>query len=290
MVVQGASTGMQRIETSRLDDVVADCRRKQLKPPALVVVGQVVRHRTSSGTLLMPLSGKRILVTCCAQEMEAVCEILRNRGAEPLPYPTYKFEYRHDPESWVRFSAIASSGGWCAFAGRHEVQSFVSELLRHNLDWRSFSRLKVVAFGSDAEAALLRTGIRADVGCPAMQKGLSRINLNPDDGAIPPNLVLASNTIQIERSEWAEVLELELIRAKPAVWEPHWPQEVQNNPPDIILFSNPAAVAGYVKILEPSIAHGIAQNSRIIATDEATAMEAMRRNLPCIVDVEFLRS
>jgi uroporphyrinogen III methyltransferase/synthase len=290
MVVQGASTGMQRIETSTLSDVVEDCRKKQLKPPALVVVGQVVRHRTRAGTSSMPLSGKRVLVTCCAQDMEATCEALRNRGAEPLPYPTFKFEHHPNPDAWLRFSTIASSGGWCAFAGRHEVQVFADALLRYRLDWRSLSRLRFIVFGTDADAALLQTGIQADVKFPAIGDGLSRKELNQDDRAIPANLVLPSNIIRIDRSEWAEVLELELMRAEPAAWEPHWPQEVQNNPPDIILFSNPASAAGYVKILGSSIAHCIAQNSRIIATDEATAKKAIRLNLPCIVDAEFLRS
>ncbi len=290
LVVQGASTGTQRIETSKLNQVVEDCRHKQLKPPALVVVGQVVQHRTLACPPLQPLSGKRILVTCCPQEMESVCAILRDRGAEPLPYPTYLLEGCQDAEIWTRFAAIASAGGWCIFASETEVQTFVLALLRNSLDFRSFGKLKIAAFGAGAKSALLQKGIRADISYPSPQQKLSLRDLNWGGELIPANLVLISKEVQIDASEWTEIMEMTLVCAKPATWEPHWEQEVQNNPPELILFNNPAAVDGYVHILGQAAAHSLALKSRVIVTSETTAQAARRSSLPCIVDEKFLQA
>lgn len=291
LVVQGVSTGTQRIETSKLHQVVADCRRKQLKPPALVVVGQVVQHRTLASPLpLQPLAGKRILVTCCPQEMEPICAILRDRGAEPLPYPTYWLEECQDTETWTRFAAVASAGGWCPFASEIQVQNFIHALLRNGFDFRSLGKLKIAALGASAKRALFRSGLRADMDYPSPQQKLSRRNLICEGDSIPANLVLVSDEMQINASEWAEILKIKLVCATPATWEPHWGQEVQINPPELILFNNPAAVHGYVDILGQATAHSLALKSRVIVTSEATAQAARRRKLPCIVDEEFLQA
>ncbi|MBN1567191.1 MAG: uroporphyrinogen-III C-methyltransferase [Acidobacteria bacterium] len=290
MIVQGASTGAQRIETSTLIDIVEDCRRKQLKPPALVVVGQVVQHRAYACKPPMPLAGKRILVTCCPQETEAVCAVLRDRGAEPLPYPTYLFEECDDAEGWTRFSSIASSGGWCAFSSAPEVDAFTRALMHHGFDLRSLGKFIIAALGPGVEGELLRIGIRADVAFPFLPQKLALRDLHRGGDSTPANLILISEGMQIDRSEWAEVIELKLRCAKPAAWEPHWTQEVLDNPPDIILFRNPAAVAGFVEILEQETAYSLVVRSNVVVTDEVTAASARRCNLPFVVDTEFLQS
>ena len=223
-----------------------------------------------------------------AGDRGGLCGLARSRSGT-IALSHIQLEDCDDTEGWARFAAIASSGGWCLFVSELEVHSFVDALLRNGLDLRSFGKLKIVAFGPRSKMLFSGKEFERTCRCPAWKK-LSRANLNRDEDSNPPNLVIASNKMEIEPSEWAEIIELKLFARKPASWEPHWTHEVRNNPPDFILFRNPAAVDGYVKILGPSIAHCIAQNSRIIATDEATAMEAMRCNLPCIVDVEFLRS
>jgi len=113
MVVQGATTGVQRIVDSTLGGIVSACKQQQVKPPALVIVGQVVQHRTAAAGPPMPLSGKRILTTCCAQEMEAVCAALRRFGAEPIPYPAWMLDDCDDMEGWPGFISLPLQGVVC---------------------------------------------------------------------------------------------------------------------------------------------------------------------------------
>jgi uroporphyrinogen III methyltransferase/synthase len=279
MIVQGATTGVQRIVDSRLSDLVADCRRKQLKPPALVVVGQVVQHRTPACSRAAPLAGKRVLVTCCAQEIEAVCAALRDRGAEPLPYPAYILEDNDDADGWARFARIAGSGAWCTFTSELEVRGFVDALLRNGLDMRALGNLRIAAFGSCAEAALLRRGIRADTVLRSQRQTLLRHDLKNGEDSSPASLVILSEEMTIEPTEWVEVTRLKLFRTKTALWKPHWVQEVQDHPPDFILFHSPAAVDGFVGILGPEAARSLAERCKVVVTNDATASVARRQNL-----------
>jgi uroporphyrinogen-III synthase len=290
MVVQGASTGIQRILPSSLGAVVADCRRKQLKPPAMVVVGQVVQHRTPERASPMPLAGKRILATCCAQETEMVCAALRRLGAEPLPYPTYLLEDCEDAEGWARFAAVASAGGWCLFTNELEVRSFIAAMLRNGLDLRSLGNLRIAALGCNVEEALFRRGIRADRASPSLQPKILRRDLNRGEDSNPANLVIVSRDVAIDPAEWATILQVNLFCTKAASWESHWVQEIRNNPPDFILFRNPAAVHGFIDVLGREAADALAGQSRVIATDDATASAAHRQNLECVQDVGFLQS
>jgi uroporphyrinogen III methyltransferase / synthase len=279
MVVQGAMTGIQQILDSRLSDVVADCRIKQIKPPALVIVGRVVQHRTPPNRKPTQISGKRILVTSCAQETEAVCAILRDQGAEPLPYPTYSFETSEATESWTQFVELVVSGGWIVFSSAMEVRHFTDALLRNSLDFRALGSMKIAAFGAGAASTLLSRGIQADIAFPADQRTLSVRESLKDKISQPANLVVLSNRITIDPQEWAGIVRLRLFSSRPAAWEPHWVQEIVNNPPDFILFDSPAAVDVLVQALGQDAVSRLKSRCNFVSTDEETAAEAALNNL-----------
>lgn len=281
MVVQGATTGIQQILDSRLSDVVTDCRRRQIKPPALVIVGRVVQHRTPPAGRSTPFSGKRVLVTSCAQETEAVCAALRDYGAEPLPYPTYILEENDDMEGWAKFAKAAASGGWCLFTNAMEVRGFVDALLRNSsLDLRALGNMKMAAFGPRVESALRARGIRPDKAFPFPQKTFSPQELACGKDSQSAHLVILSEAVTIEPKEWKEVIRLKLFRTRPASWEQHWLQEIIHHPPDLILFDDPAAVDGLVRVMDQDAARVLKSNCRFVATTEAAASEAIRYNLP----------
>ena len=51
-VIQGATTAAERLLVSELGRVDADVRAAGIEPPALIVVGEIVRHRHSLGSLM----------------------------------------------------------------------------------------------------------------------------------------------------------------------------------------------------------------------------------------------
>jgi uroporphyrinogen III methyltransferase/synthase len=271
MVVQAATTGVQKILESRLGEIVSDCRRNQMKPPALAVVGPVVQRRSRVSGPSIPLAGKRILVTCCAQEIETVCAVLRDLGAEPLPYPSYVLENRDDEDDWAQFSQVAASGGWCVFANELEVRSFLEALLRNHLDIRSLGRMKVAAIGHKAESALLRAGIRADL-------ALSGAPLPPLQ---PERLVIFSEVSPALPPSSTQVLRLKLFCIRQGLWESHWVQEVKDSPPDFLLFRNREEMDGFVGALGLEAAQDLARRSTVVAFTGEAVSAARSWGLDC---------
>lgn len=277
MVVQGATTGSQRIMESKLSSVVEDCRRTKLKPPALAIVGNVVQHRYPSGSRALPLSGKRVLTPCCAQETEGVSTALRACGAEPLPYPAYILEEREDEEGWDRFSQIITSGGWCLFTSELQVHGFIAALLRRGLDLRSLGKFRIAAWGRGVEAALLRMNLRPDIVDSQMKPKISRRDLCQEE--FRHECLILFSDVMVEEAEWTRVLWLALFREKPAVWESHWLQEIRDNPPDFVLLRNQSEVDGMVHVLGLDSARILSGKSKFVPADSTTESALCRQGL-----------
>ena len=287
VLAQAVSTGLQRSVTTTVGDLVGECRKQGLKPPVLVVIGEVVRHRVPGFTSELPLAGKRVLVTSCALETGRICSTLRERGAEPIAHPTFALEELDDREGWAEFERVAGSGGWCIFGSELEVAAFVDGLLRHQLDLRRLARFKIAARGNDTAAALLKHGLKADlISQLPLQQMLGR-ELSNGHGSNSGTLVTmpagtAELALETETSAgWTDIIRLRLFRVVPAPWEPHWLQEVVATPPDYILVTSPMAVDGLVEILGPERIHGA-----IVSIDAATTAAAEHHGLAVAVTAE----
>lgn len=286
MVVQGASTGLQRTVETTIRELVGECRRQGLKPPVLVMIGEVVRHRTPvAGHDEEPLAGKRILVTSCALETQKICKLLREHGAEPIAHPTFALEEVDDAEGWAEFDRVAGPGGWCVFAGELEVGAFVDGMLRHELDLRRLARFKIAAIGSRTAAALLERGLKADLVSQLPVEQMLRQELRNGSGSNFGGLVTmlaGSMEVALEADTsagWTDIVRLRLFRTIPAPWEPHWVQELVENPPDCTVFTSPMAVDGFVEMLGRDMARRVAARGETVSIDRPTTAAAERYGL-----------
>jgi uroporphyrinogen III methyltransferase / synthase len=280
MAVSSASTGIQQIVTSRLNNFVADCRNQKLRPPALVIIGNVVQARYASGSAALPLSGKRVLTPCCAQETESVCAALRKLGAEPLPYPAYALEACKDEDGWNRFKDLKDAGGLCVFTSEFEVACFAEELLRHQCDWRVLGSFKIVVTGAACAGELARKAIRPDMVLPSIaiaKKDLGKI--------LHENLILFSDEAIPDNTEWAEVLRMKLCALQPAIWESHWLQEICNHPPDYVLFRKRFEIDGFVEVAGIELGRSLADKCIFVCMDDAVETAARRHGLACHPEV-----
>jgi uroporphyrinogen III methyltransferase/synthase len=272
IVVQAASTGIQRSVDAPLAGLSLECERRGLKPPALVVIGDTVRYRYKGTTAeTEPLAGKTVLVTSPAQSTDRICRLLRKRGAEPIPYPTVTRKPAEDTEGWKRFQQLISSRGLCLFTGEMEVSCFLEGLLAHGLDMRSLGRFKILALGSSAQSALLERGIKADEFIEHFdQPILARCLLKMDpDKSLPLIRVCGDSGGGLLdaalRGRSGEVLSLTVCRNSTASWEPHWKHELIEKPPDYIAFTGIDEVEGFVELLGVDVARHLTGKSRVAA-------------------------
>ena len=90
--------GDQQVVTGTLGDLPAKVGAMDLRPPALVVIGEIVKLREQIDWFdKLPLRGQSIVVTRAASQSFSFCEQLRRLGANVIAIPTIAFE---EPWDW----------------------------------------------------------------------------------------------------------------------------------------------------------------------------------------------
>jgi len=88
-LIQWGTRTDQRVVTGTLTDIVPKVREAKLGPPAIIVVGEVVRLRQKLNWYeSKPLFGKRVVVTRSRGQASAFAEMLIDRGATTIEFPT----------------------------------------------------------------------------------------------------------------------------------------------------------------------------------------------------------
>lgn len=108
-----------------------------------------------------PLEGRRVVVTRPLEKAEHLSELLRERGAEVIHYPTISIA---DPNSWAELDAALEGlrgGGyeWIVFTSVNAVEKVLSRLSDHNL----LNSTKVAAVGKATHDALRQRRITVDL-------------------------------------------------------------------------------------------------------------------------------
>ena len=163
-VVRWASTPQQRSVVGTLATICDVVEKADIKPPALVIVGEVVKLRESIDWFeKRALFGRRIVVTRTREQASELVAQLEEEGAECLEYPTIHIEPVDDYT--VPDQAIHGMGDyqWVLFTSLNAVAYFFRRLALLGLDSRQLAGPKIAAVGKATAEELLGYGIRADL-------------------------------------------------------------------------------------------------------------------------------
>ncbi len=153
----------QRVVTGTLADIVEVARAAGIRPPAVTVVGEVVKWRERLRWFdTGPLFGKRILVTRAREQASALSDRLRSLSAEPIEFPTIRIKPADDYEPLDAALAGLAAYDWVVFTSANGVAHTFARLEATGRDARAFGSAKVAAIGPATETALRERGIRAD--------------------------------------------------------------------------------------------------------------------------------
>jgi uroporphyrinogen III methyltransferase/synthase len=134
-----------------------------LKPPATIVVGEVVKLREKLGWFeRLPLFGKRIAVTRARGQADALRGRLEALGAAVIEIPTIEIGPPADPLELDRAIANLASYDWLIFTSVNGVRNFVERLDRSAADLRSL-RAKICAIGPATRAAVEALHLKVDL-------------------------------------------------------------------------------------------------------------------------------
>jgi len=162
VISQGASP-RQRTVVGTLEDIVGKAKQKNFEPPAVIVVGDVVRLREQLRWFdSLPLFGKRVLVTRAEHQANEFSRLLVELGAIPVEMPVIKID---PPRSWKKLDQAIMNRreyGWIMFTSVNAVEMFWKRLYILNLDSRWLADTKVGAIGPATARALEEKGVRPD--------------------------------------------------------------------------------------------------------------------------------
>jgi uroporphyrinogen III methyltransferase/synthase len=171
-VIRWGTRADQETLVSTLKDVAGDVKERDIRPPAVMVVGEVVRLReTLNWYEKKPLFGRRILVT---RENSRGFEPLEDLGAEVMEFPAIRIA---PPESWedldsatdrlVEAAADAdgkgAGGPWLILTSANGVEYFFRRFSERGLDIRDLKGVRICAVGSKTAGRIRKMGLGVDL-------------------------------------------------------------------------------------------------------------------------------
>ncbi len=144
---------------------IADLAREhRFEPPAVIVVGEVVRLRQRLRWFeKKPLFGRRILITRARSQAATFAELLERQGAEALTFPTIEIVPPDDYAPLDRAVAEIESYHWLIFTSVNGVQAFCERLDALGKDLRSLSSIRIAAIGPQTAKAIRNLHLRVEV-------------------------------------------------------------------------------------------------------------------------------
>jgi uroporphyrinogen III methyltransferase/synthase len=154
----------QKTMVGRLQDIAKRAQEEGTKPPAIIVVGDIVNLRAHLNWFEnKPLFGKHIVVTRAREQASGFLARLTALGAACIEFPTIQVV---PPKSWDaldRAMLRLERYQWILFTSINGVKYFFERLEQLGLDMRELKDMKVGAIGPKTAEAVYKKGIRPDL-------------------------------------------------------------------------------------------------------------------------------
>ncbi len=163
-VVRWASTPRQHSVLGTLATIADQVHQEGIKPPALVIIGEVVELRkTINWFEQRPLFGKRIVVTRTREQASELVSKLEENGAECLEYSTIDIQPVDDYSQLRQAFTHISSYQWILFTSINAVTCFFRQLQEAGMDSRHLAGPNIAVVGRVTAEELRKYGICADL-------------------------------------------------------------------------------------------------------------------------------
>lgn len=163
-IVRRASLPDQETITTTLGALSNVLLQQKLRPPAVVIVGDVARdYRVANWFNTRPLFGKTVLVTRPEHQSDELAQQLRDLGASVLCQPAIEIS---PPSDWSKVDAAIErlrEFDWLAFSSSNGVHFFMQRLLARGYDVRRLATARLAAIGPATADALAEFHLVADV-------------------------------------------------------------------------------------------------------------------------------
>lgn len=162
-VIRWGTCPTQQTVVGTLRTISDEVRKAGLKPPAMIVVGEVVRLRERLNWFeTRPLFGKRVIVTRSRAQAGELSDRLQAEGAQVIELPVIEIA---PPDSWEALDRSIEQLGrydWVVFTSVNGVQFFLDRLEALGRDVRALGNCRLGAIGEATAQALCACRLRVE--------------------------------------------------------------------------------------------------------------------------------
>lgn len=289
-LVSWATLPQQRTLRSTLQAVAAEARAYNVRPPAVLIVGDVVRlWEKLSWFETRPLHGRRILVTRTREQASELSELLRRQGAIPTEMPVIQLI---PPDTWEPFDqavAQAERYDWLVFTSANGVRFTMARLQELGLDVRALKGPRVAAIGPRTVAAAQDAGMRVSL-CPEKYVAESLAEAMTAQGLSGRRILLlraaeGRETLpEAAQAQGAQVDVVAVYRTVPAERpDPGVLELLDSGGLDAITFTSSSSVRNFLGLIGPQRAQMLARGITIACIGPVTRDAARQAGLPVAV-------
>ena len=160
-VIRWGTTVRQKTVVGTLGDIVE--KAKDIEPPAITVIGEVVSLREKLNWFeKRPLFGRTIVVTRARDQASDFARELEELGARVIEFPTIQIVAPKDFGPMDKAIKKLDTFQWLVFTSVNGVESFFNRLLHLGGDARWLKGVKVCAIGPATAGEVSRYSIKVD--------------------------------------------------------------------------------------------------------------------------------
>ena len=163
-LVRWGTWSRQEVLTGTLGTIVQQVAERAFAPPAIILVGEVVRLRERLRWFdNRPLSGKRILITRSRDQAGRLGQLLADQGAEAVEAPSIAIAPPDDYRELDTAISNLADYQWLVFTSVNGVAGFFARLRALGSDARALNAVNVCAIGPATADACIAWGIYPDL-------------------------------------------------------------------------------------------------------------------------------
>jgi uroporphyrinogen III methyltransferase/synthase len=162
-IVEWATLNRQRSIAGSLDTIVAELEASGLGAPAMVLIGEVVAHRSKTDWFEgRPLFGKRIVVTRAREQAGQLTQMLEENGAEVIELPFIEVKPAFEEKLVGEVFAGIAVYEWVVFTSANGVKTFFDLFYKAFDDIRCLGPMRIAAVGAATAREIEKHKLKVD--------------------------------------------------------------------------------------------------------------------------------
>jgi uroporphyrinogen III methyltransferase / synthase len=163
-IVQCGTLGKQKSVSGTLATIAKLAAKEKISPPALTVIGDVVKLRGKLNWFEnLPLFKKKIVVTRRTGQAGRFAQQLLELGADVLEVPTIKIELPTHRDAFVDALLELNAYDWLVFTSANGVTAFFDLFFKRFHDMRDIGGARIAAIGPATSAKLRELHLQVDL-------------------------------------------------------------------------------------------------------------------------------